>query len=140
MANHLGRSRPPLTDPELLECWKLYQQHLSRGGTMASAAAEIGISPSAMQQRLILYRDKAGIKVERRVPRNASQDDIKREVAKLEGRIDYYFEILLKKLDKIEEQQRKVIAQPFIPSHRRVADGGQLVNQQLKAYKRKIAS
>jgi hypothetical protein len=112
---------------------------------MASAAAELGISASALQQRTAKYREHAGIQIQRRVPRTVREDLLKRELATLEkslqGQMDRYFGIILQKLDDIEAQQKKlVIVKEFTPSHRRVADGGLPVNQQRKAFKRKMAS
>lgn len=144
MVNRMGRRRGPLSGEELAKDWVLYQQHLERGGDMASAAIEAGLSRSAFQQHIAKYRELAGLKVEYRTRRSVTESFMKQQHTALEARLDRqmesYFKLLLKRIDELEQ---KIATQPvvqFVPSHRRVADGGVPVNQQRKAFKRKMAS
>lgn len=144
MVNRMGRRRPPLTGEELASNWVLYQEHLAKGGDMASAATEAGLSRSAFQQHIAKYRELAGLRVEHRTRRAVTETFIRQQNADLEYRLDRqmdrYFGILMK---RIEELEAKIPQQPgvqFVPSHRRVADGGVPINQQRKAFKRKMAS
>lgn len=138
--NRFGRRRPPLTGEELARDWVLYQEHLARGGDMASASVEAGISRSAFQQHIAKYRELAGLKVEHRSRRAVTESFIRQQNAELEARLDRqmdrYFNMLLQRINELEA--RPVVQ--FVPSHRRVADGGLPVNQQRKAFKRKMAS
>lgn len=112
---------------------------------MVTAAAELGISSSALQQRTALYREKAGIYIQKRVPRTVREDTLKQELDQLERRlsaqIERDFSLLMAKLEEISTRQLKANnVREFVPSHRRVADGGVPVNQQRKAFKRKMVS
>jgi len=146
VVNREGRRRPPLTGEELARDWVLYQEHLARGGDMSTAAAEAGLSRSAFQQHIAKYRELAGIKVQYRTRRSVTETFIKQQNADLESRIDRmmdrYYQELIQRIETLEVaiQRTRPVGPAFIPSHRRVADGGLPINQQRKAFKRKMAS